>query len=105
MGYPMTYRRVINRNRLAEGGYQHEAHRSIAMTSEARERLETWRSVAESAYDELNRRIDQDNLIRGDLRRLEADTVDERTTAFHIATRTGIDVETVAAVLKEFIAW
>jgi len=109
MGYPMTYRRVINRNHLAEGGYDvargGEPHREFRIVPDAQERLEVWQTLARSAYDELNRMIDQRNFLIGDLRRLEEDARDEQAIASYIAQRTGVDVDTVAAVLKEFIDW
>lgn len=73
----MTYRRVLNRNGLATGGYNPAGGNSA----------------------------DSKALLLGDLRRLEEDTVDEKATCLYISRKTGIDVETVAAVLKEFMAW
>jgi hypothetical protein len=85
MGYPMTFRRVVNRNGLNDGDYGKPP--------------QTW-----SAYggSDLSQKA---TLLAGDLRRLERDAVDENAICAHIAGKTGIDREIVAAVLKEFISW
>lgn len=118
MGYPMTFRRVLHRNGFVDGDYTDppERHRLrvnidepglmtkangdpafaddaeffVAMGSIWRERLKT--------YDTALR------ALSGDLRRLEQDTVDEGSLCQQIVLRTGIDADTVAAVLAEFMA-
>lgn len=105
MGYPMTFRRFVNRNGLAEGTYDYERQREFRVAPESEGRLEVWRTLARSAYDDLNARINRHNMLLGDLRRLEKDSVDEAATCRYIADRTGIEPDVVAAVLKEFIAW
>ena len=57
------------------------------------------------ACERLRRYEESMRLLLGDLRRLEADAVDEAAICTYIAHRTGIDADIVAAVLKEFIAW
>ena len=44
-------------------------------------------------------------MLLGDLRRLEADVIDEQGICQHIASRIGVDTDTVAAVLKEFVSF
>lgn len=82
MGYPMTYQRVLNRNRLKDGDYQESP--PIHINGMTKGQIE--------------------NLL-GDLRRLEQDTQDENALVKHIQFRTNIDPEVIAAVLKEFINW
>lgn len=84
MGYPMTFQRVVNRNGLKDGSYEYPPS--------------MWFGDAEG----LRKRA---MLLAGDLRRLENDALDEQAICGHIADRTGIDRDTVAAVLKEFISW
>lgn len=104
MGYPMTYQRVIRRNGVVVGDYEesptdwqplvntNEADDGVVSVSNARRRrvLAYERSAC---------------MLAGDLRRLERDTRDEGATCAHIAHRTGLDREVVAAVLKEFLDW
>jgi len=106
MGYPMTYQRVLRRNRLDCGDYGDlgKCYSSLKMpkpfsgnpeaslpVSDIRE----WAAVNHQAL----------SMLLGDLRRLEGDAVDEAATCLHIAARTGVDKEVVAAVLKEFLSW
>ena len=111
MGYPMTYQRVIHRNRLHEGGYDAErvgpftvAEQSIAdMTDEARAAL--FRHMAETQHERIVSMVRARNLILGDLRRLEVDSIDEGATVAYIANRTEADPEIVTAILREFLRW
>lgn len=109
MGYPMTYRRVINRNGLEKGGYG-EVPSGLAVQVNVTDKglateEEFHRLIWPHAVERLKRYEGGYSMLLGDLRRLETDTVDERTTCAHIAERTGIDPDVVAAVLKEFMAW
>lgn len=111
MGYPMTYQRVVSRNQLADGSYEGPP-RWWDMTAPNTVLIESdedkakffdgivlrWREQAKQANNRAR-------MLAGDLRRLEVDTADEGATCQHIATRTGVDPEVVAAVLKEFIGW
>lgn len=115
MGYPMTYQRVINRNRLQDGAYDQEPvdwyaappktawslleDKEPAYLIEHGKRLEQYHNEAAERWNDRIR-----GLV-GDLRRLEADAVDEEAICSYVADRTGVDAETVAAVLKEFMAW
>ncbi len=108
MGYPMTYKRVVNRNSLAEGGYVAGGVPTRRWTA-TREKFNAdvdYEGVLvdqiDRLYESLAASENRLNLIRGDLRRLEADTVDENVICQVIANRTGVEVDSVAAVLK---AW
>lgn len=106
MGYPMTWKRLLSRNQVADGTYDVVPERFALM-------LGVNRNPKDDGNDAVGevRRMALDNAERwarmfaGDLRRLERDTVDERATCSVIANRTGIDMEVVATVLKEFFAW
>lgn len=112
MGYPMTYQRVIKRNRL-EGDY---GTRMSGMNTKPydREMLKEFNpevdriEVLLSHASMLGKEIDSLNsrwgVFMGDLRRLEQDAVDENAICAQIASRTGIENSVVAAVLKEFLA-
>lgn len=103
MGYPMTYQRLLHRNGLAEGDALHvpvAAHPMAGWNLDAVEHLAP--SVVRTAVVAANTKT---AVLLDDLRRLERDATDEAAIAQHIAARTGVDVETVAAVLKEFISW
>jgi hypothetical protein len=107
----MTYQRVLSRNRLGSGGYD-----EAPPEWQIRVPLEGGH-VPEISEDEaflLRREVIAERLrsyegaarmLLGDLRRLEQDTLDEGTTCRVIAGRTGLDPDTVAAVLKEFLGW
>lgn len=76
MGYPMTYRRVVRRNHL-EGSYTHHG-------------------PTNPATPELER-----GLIAGDLRRLEADSRDDRHLKEYAASA-GITPEQAKKLLDAF---
>lgn len=110
MGYPMTFQRFVKRSQLERGDYSIDL--DVPWTTYY------WpRGYVKDAFsEELRREFDRQNgereelgrklkLLTGDLRRLEKDATDENAVCKYIAFRTGIDVEIVAAVLKEFIAW
>lgn len=107
MGYPMTFRRFVNRNALTKGDYGDAGRLRLLVNTRSRGLIKTEEEFV--AYlgprwrDELER-MDQRHMgLLGDLRRLEQDAVDENAIARGISTRTGIDVEVVAAVLNEFV--
>lgn len=116
MGYPMTWQRFISRNGLKDGGYEHLPQKLEAGLS-LPEKIEDWphtdaisiddlkRSLAPSLLDTARRYQRAFRNLAGDLRRLESDTVDEKATCRYIADRTGVDADTVAIVLKEFMQW
>jgi hypothetical protein len=108
LGYPMTWQRVVNRNRLAVGDYDNAGDHAARVNLHNKGGLyddDTFYSQVGPFYVERIKGYEsQMKSILGDLRRLEKDTVDEGEIAKHIASRTDIDVDTVAAVLKEFIA-
>lgn len=91
MGYPMTYKRYVNRNKLHKGDYQ-----DAKMTNLNLDAMTGWMG------DEVRSMQQRWRMMAGDLRRLEEDSVDENAVAAIIAARTGLDSDTVSAVLKEF---
>lgn len=112
MGYPMTYRRVLNRNHLATGSYEAvpqwwpSGMGPVAwdlVGDDDRERLlgvlHTFHSTHKSYQDAIDHKL---RLLAGDLRRLESDTTDENAVCKDIARRTGVGADVVAAVL---LAW
>jgi uncharacterized protein YydD (DUF2326 family) len=112
LGYPMTYKRVIGRNRLLDGDYQKtpvdwfnsQAGAVVAglTTDQLEHVVGFWKRHTKEQAETFDRRI---QLLAGDLRRLEKDAVDEAATAKAIATRTGVAEDAVALVLKEFMNW
>lgn len=110
MGYPMTYRRVLARNRLS-GDYSAVPHDQSNLS------LEMWRSMQRANAAEWVRRSDKtrtdlkpgeamefptpDRITAGDLRRLEQDQRDERHLAQY-AQRTGLTPSQCLAVLDAF---
>lgn len=107
----MTYRRVINRNGLREGGYDYNFKNEVfdpgnifgALPDIDQHRI--YENTIKSLYERVNSYRAKNSNLLGDLRRLEMDTIDENATAKAIALKTGVDVEIVAAVLKEFMNW
>lgn len=104
----MTYQRVVNRNRLRVGGYNDAGDWEVSANLDHPGTLsvdEFHRVQFSFVAEEMKRREGGLRMLLGDLRRLEQDAVDEQATVLHIARRTGIDPEIVAAVLKEFMSW
>jgi hypothetical protein len=114
MGYPMTWRRLINRNGLADGDYEAPprywmacggAMNWAAIEQESAEKLlALMRTIQEHRERDANAANNRLKLFVGDLRRLERDTLDEGFICQEIARRTGFDAEMVAAVLREWLA-
>ena len=114
MGYPMTWRRVIGRNGLIEGGYTDPGRHKVNLNLDnpglmnkdlpQEERVKKFQEHLGPDFAKLLKSNEQSwQALLGDLRRLEADVIDERGICQHIASRTGIDPDTVAAVLQEFM--
>lgn len=113
MGYPMTFQRLLNRNRLSQGDYDHQSLAPYPHVG-LDEPLCGYQDVAalERAYrtqfritnDERLTAKSRLNMILGDLRRLERDAVDEGTLARVVAEKAHLDLDIVAAVIKEFLA-
>jgi hypothetical protein len=109
MGYPMTFRRVMNRNGLQDGDYttppERHARRVITNATEATLQSEQETLIGRAPH--WAKRVEEYEqvfkMLAGDLRRLERDAVDEYSICQRIAARTGINADVVAAVLKEFI--
>ncbi len=99
MSYPMTFRRFINRNALGEGDYTKAPSAHAIRVNTNLPGLPPHHVERLQAYEATMA------FILGDLRRLEHDAMDEDAICSHIAARTGIDRDVVAAVLKEFISW
>lgn len=118
MGYPMTFRRFLHRNGLdrgdyTDGGDYRNLLRPTLQPFPAKERFlgctdERYVEMLHEHIDLLGKAIkgwDQwRQQILGDLRRLEADSRDERALCQEVARSVGVDVEIVAAVLQAFIA-
>ena len=77
MGYPMTYKRVVERNRLTGDGYNHPG------------------SAAGETPDSLR------SILKGDMRRLEQDQRDEAHLKMY-ASHAGISTEQARTVLDLF---
>jgi tetrahydromethanopterin S-methyltransferase subunit H len=111
MGYPMTFQRVVNRSGLGDGDYNTapQRHQSRCITNATEASIaseeETMLARAPIWADRVDEYEKAFKMLAGDLRRLQSDAVDEGATCIHIAGRTGLDAEIVAAVLKEFMSW
>jgi len=100
----MTWKRVVNRNGLADGDYYKSPSRHLQRLVLKQESDEAKLAL----YDLMVRQIESyDHSLRmlaGDLRRLETDAVDEREVCRIVSQRSGIDdMNIVAAVIKEFL--
>lgn len=110
MGYPMSYQRVLNRNRLHDGSYDTEpvdwfapgtaVAWSVVDDGNYENVLAFAQGMAESYNGAAKRYNAKVRLLMGDLRRLEADTVDEGAICQRIVADTGLSLDDVAAVLK-----
>lgn len=114
MGYPMTWKRVLNRNGLVDGDYgqapsryqirvniHEDPQRVLSYTTGKSE------TIAEHMAPDWIKRIQEyensSKMLAGDIRRLEQDAVDEGSLCQEIARRSGVDKEIVAAIIKEFL--
>jgi hypothetical protein len=114
MGYPMTYKRVLSRNGLSDGDYstapqswfapgpitiadhaffESSGQDPVAWYSKA---IDDWRTDRTGILSRLRR-------LAGDLRRLEADSVDEQWQVERIHRLTGVAQDDIAAVLRAFM--
>lgn len=101
MGYPMTWRRLIMRNQFIDGDYHTvPKYWKVMCNLDARDDA----AMGEIRREELYNIENRVKVFAGDLRRMEADMLDERSICMQIAHRTGLDKDTVATVLKEFYA-
>ncbi|MHB2015363.1 MAG: hypothetical protein ACYCW6_00285 [Candidatus Xenobia bacterium] len=99
----MTYRRVMSRNHFAAGDYG-DPPRFWQPLANILESGDVYPDVAAARRTELESKAGMAALLAGDLRRLEHDAVDEQAICQEIVRRTGIDADSVAAVLKEFFS-
>lgn len=97
MGYPMTFGRLLGRNGLKTGGYGTRMS-TVNLDGDSGLFARYWREALIHSDSKWG-------LLLGDLRRLEADAVDERAICKHVSQSTGIDEDTVAIVIKEFMSW
>lgn len=109
MGYPMTFKRVLHRNRLDQGDYGTKLI-PVNTSTDVAPRVPNDGSDFKGLHirflsDEIDKANQIWSTLCGDLRRLERDAVDEAAICAYVAKKIGIDPEIVAAVLKEFIAW
>lgn len=106
MSYPMTWKRVLNRNHLEAGDYNDVPAHWALRVNVRDPGLGTLEQLREGVWPHLVKRSEdyerQAALLLGDLRRLERDVRDESEVCRVIADRTGIDRDVVAGVLKEF---
>lgn len=107
MGYPMTLDRVIHRNGLATGDYDHPAEWALNVNLDSLGLVKSQEEFDQIMVDDYRRRIreyeQKARMLLGDLRRLEHDAVDEDGTCRIVASRSGVDPETVAVVIREFM--
>lgn len=111
MGYPMTWQRIVNRNRLTEAdygdkvsGFNTEGVRKLHGYSE-NDGTHLAEQMVTMACNEIDQANSRWSLLVGDIKRLGTDAVDEVAICNYIAGRTGFQTEVVAAVLKEFFQW
>lgn len=114
MGYPMTWRRLLNRNHLGDGDYGESPQywrlfvRGKPVNREGFQEGVDIADVMQTMLDHQDEAAEQANaraaMFAGDLRRLERDTLDERLVCQEIARRLDFDPDVVAAVLKEWMA-
>src|SRR5215467_5441294 len=98
LGYPMTMSRVLSRNALKDGDYGKPPrywHVTGPATIETDPRVIQLVKEHREANEAMNGRMGS---LAGDLRRLEADTLDEGAISEWIQRRTGLDQDTIAAV-------
>jgi len=105
MGYPMTFQRIISRNGLADGDYEHPPSRWLLASPTTIETDSKYTRIIE-LWGEQNRSLNgRLQFFAGDLRRLEHDALDERAINAYIVSKTGVDADTVALVLRAFMEW
>lgn len=107
MGYPMTFKRVVQRNNLVTGDYdtspKYHSY-SNPVWDKQYQNEELLLDIIKHYTETVNRLNDYFKRLAGDLRRLEHDVVDEDALCSLIANRTKIEPDVVAAVLKEFMS-
>jgi len=113
MSYPMTWQRVVNRNRLQDGDYGSKMsglntkpwdREVLARFNDDADRVDLLLGQRETVCREIDTLNNRWGALLGDIRRLEQDVVDEQAIAKQIAHRLGIADDFVAAVLKEFMS-
>lgn len=99
----MTWQRLVKRNGLEDGDYADPGRgwRANVNVSATVDHVPDISALRRGELEHFEQRAAN---LAGDVRRLERDARDERTVAETIARRTGIDVDRVAGVLKEFFA-
>lgn len=106
MGYPMTYKRVVGRNRLDDGNW-HSSGSGVAWRSiddyTVGEAIGLAQTLLMGWNDAAKRHNQRVAMLLDDMDRLRRDTLDEGSVCELIAQRTGVDAEVVAAVLKEWL--
>lgn len=105
MGYPLTWQRLVRRNKLTDGDYATTPSGwapdvNVNSTVDPAAAL----SILQAQRLRLLRYEKQATLLAGDVRRLEADARDEQAICEHLSQRTRLPAADVAAVLKEFFA-
>lgn len=110
MGYPMTFSRFLARNDLKTGDYDSlEKIRPFSTKTKdfgpGVEVEDVLRDHIAHLESKLQKMYNSIAMIKGDLRRLEQDALDEHSLCMYISEKTDIDPNTVAGVLKEFLTW
>jgi hypothetical protein len=106
MGYPMTWKRLISRNRLSAGDYSNPGEHKANVNLIFNDKLITEKTFYEELGPYYVLQIQQYerefSSLLGDLRRLEHDMLDEKELCRRISEMTGADMDTVATILQAF---
>jgi hypothetical protein len=119
MGYPMTFRRLVARNGLQDGGYGKPPGDWSNFTTELvsasfdkplcgmkdTEALEeAYRSLWKFKNEERKQLHSKISALAGDLRRLERDSIDEQAIVDYIIHRLGYEInrDDIAAIIRFF---
>jgi len=83
MGYPMTWKRVINRNGLADGDYMSPPKKyakrvNIGDLAGADDSDAFYRQMWPHIIERIKEYENSARMLAGDIRRLEEDTLDEQ---------------------------
>ena len=108
MGYPMTWQRIVNRNALGKGDYSDPGEHSCRVNLGSKGGIATMEEFYETMGPHYVERLTQYEgrfkMLLGDIRRFEIDSLDESAVCSRITQMTGIDQDSVAAVLKSFLS-
>lgn len=107
MGYPMSFRRILDRNNLHDGDYGNPPLRwnqgiagPVTVLVDDAEGL---MKVLLVEQEKLRNLMSKLSLLAGDIRRFKHDAVDEDYICKYIADELHLDEETVAMVIRKFM--